>query len=173
MTSDNHHLAVGTYNCQHFKEDFYYFQEILKQCDIVLLQEHCLYKEQLHKILDMGNVLYHGTSPMDISVPLIGRPYGGCAIIWHDRLHAKFIPLECKSPRLCAGTMTLHNGLSALLINMYLPCDSRYLSASCHETMEVLDEALALVLNNPSEVTIVGGDFNSDFNRRSPQVASV
>ena len=149
MDSNVQKLCLGTYNAQHFGDlSEPYLKQVLKKCDIVFIQEHCLYVEQLPMLHKLGNILYHGSSPMDISVPLLGRPYGGCAIIWRDNLHAKFSPLPVTSTRICGGIMTLHDKISVLLINIYLPCDNRFRSPSYYETVEVLDEASSLILNN-------------------------
>ena len=82
--NDQNKLTVATYNSQHFKGASHrYVKDILAQCDILFMQEHCLYLSQLDNLYGLGDINYHGTSQMDEAAPLIGRPYGGCVILWH------------------------------------------------------------------------------------------
>ena len=57
---------------------------------------------------------------MDESVPLIGRPYGGCSIIWSSNTSCKVDRIECISKRLCAVKVTV-DGIEFVLFNMYVP----------------------------------------------------
>ena len=131
-----------------------------------------LLKSQI-KFSDLGSINFHGNSAMDESAVLIGRPFGGCAIIWRSTLHAKFFPIDCVSKRLCAGILTLNSGEALLLINLYLPCDNRYQSVSYNETVEVLNEAMLIIQNNSADSACVGGDFNADLARVTPQVTAL
>ena len=71
-------LSLATYNCKHFRDTrVAYCKKLLDICSIIFLQEHCLYEKQLNELQKLGEVLYHGVSSMDDSVPLLGRPYGG------------------------------------------------------------------------------------------------
>ena len=46
---------------------------------------------------------YHAVSAMDESyIGRVGRPKGGCAIVWHKDLALSILPIDTKSPRLCA-----------------------------------------------------------------------
>ena len=60
------------------------------------------------------------SSSMDESVPLIGRPYGGCSIIWSSNISCKVDTIECISKRLCAVKVTV-DGIEFVLFNMYVP----------------------------------------------------
>ena len=47
MMDSQRSLSVMSYNCKHFKDTgLAYFKEISKISDFIMLQEHCLYKNQ-------------------------------------------------------------------------------------------------------------------------------
>ena len=172
--NDQNKLTVATYNSQHFKGASHrYVKDILAQCDILFMQEHCLYLSQLDNLYGLGDINYHGTSQMDEDAPLIGRPYGGCVILWHNRLKASFKPIPMKSPRICAGILSLENDINLLLVHLYLPCDSRYRGSQFEQTTAVLQELMCLLSDSDAFITIIGGDLNTDFSRVTPQVSAV
>ncbi len=56
-------------------------QELFKQCDVLFLQEHALYKSQFGWFDKLSNgVGKHGVSAMDENRALHGCPNGGAAI---------------------------------------------------------------------------------------------
>ena len=62
------------------------------------------------------------TSAMDESVHLVGRPFGGCAIVWSASLKDSITKIECPCNQICAITYT-YNNVSILLLNCYMPYD--------------------------------------------------
>ena len=70
-----------------------YITELLADVDILCIQEHWLFEEQINNLENkIDNVFVYGVSGMDEQVLINGRPFDGCAIIW-DR---------AQSRRLCA-----------------------------------------------------------------------
>ena len=71
-------LRIASFNCKHFHSSgpkFDFMCDIYKDHDFVLLQEHCLYASQLHKLKQLGGAAdVTGNSSMDESRPLEGRP---------------------------------------------------------------------------------------------------
>ena len=68
MASKNNMFTIGTYNCKHFNDykiDF--MKTLVGQCNMIFLQEHCMYSESLDNLYKLGDVCYHGTSSMDIN----------------------------------------------------------------------------------------------------------
>ena len=171
MDYTNQPLAIATYNCHHFKrEKVAYLKLVLEEAGVIFMQEHCLFQSQFAEFYQIGDISYHAVSAMDDTLPIVGRPFGGCCIIWKNSLKVKFAPISCTSNRICAGTMTLDSGLTILLVNTYLPCDDRYQSSSYHESVDVLNEIATLIFNQAVDLTIVAGDFNTDLSRSTPQV---
>ena len=117
-----------SYYCKHFGVDMYVIMEtLLVACDFLLIQEHCMYKTQFVQRLNAfrPNSVCVVSSSMDESVPLIGRPYGGCSIIWSSNISCKVDTTECISKRLCGVKVTV-DSIEFVLFNMYMPCDKGY-----------------------------------------------
>ena len=170
----NKKFSISSYNCRNFNDlKIPYCKNILKSADILLLQEHCLFESMFSEFLHLGYVDYHAVSPMDINEPIIGRPYGGCAIIWHSNIDCKIRPVSIDSGRVCAVTMTFENGTSLLLINTYLPCDDRYAGCKYDDTLETLSKITSLIEEHDCDLVIVAGDLNAHFDRNTPHVKAV
>ena len=127
-------FELTTYNCAGFKpRNFNYLKEILGKTDILLLQETWLYNfefKEFDKVL--GNCSYHAVSAMDeCNVERLGRPYGGCAVIWHSNLALAFTPIITSSPRICA--VAIKSKISKLVVmSIYMPTDNDSLEECWH-----------------------------------------
>ena len=57
------------------------------QVDILLIQECWLLPSNMQRLGDIhADYLFHGKSGMRDTELLVGRPYGGVAILWHKKL---------------------------------------------------------------------------------------
>ena len=161
-------LSFTTYNCTGFKNRNYDFlRDAFSKCQVLFMQETWLYNAQ-HK--DIANVLpncqYHAVSAMpDTDVGRVGRPYGGCAIVWHSGLALSCRPLPTTSRRLCAVAAETRSH-SMLWLTVYMPVDDGTTS-SFNEYGEVLAEMSALLALHEGREVIIGGDFTVDMNRPS------
>ena len=96
-------LAVATYNSQgHGADRLAYIKNLCINHDFVFVQEHWLFKSELSVIENKLGVNIHGTSGMKENALLIGRPFGGCAIIWKPTIACEVIPIASESSRMCA-----------------------------------------------------------------------
>ena len=136
---------------------------------LLLIQEHCLYKNELGKICKLAsNAFITGKSSMDESIAREGRPFGGCAILWKANLNTVVRELECTHERLCGIIIQLGNNVELMCLNTYMPCDGRHEDGNFVEYMEVLSEIEQLLhIHSPAHV-IFGGDMNTDLNRSTP-----
>jgi exonuclease III len=143
---------------------------LVKDHDIVLLQEHWLYESQLCNLAKLGNgYCVMGTSSMDENVPRLGRPYGGSAILWSPSLKCKITPITCESSRLCA-IILYNDNATFLVINSYMPCDKGYRDdTSFPEFVDVLRQVRVLIDKYDPNFVIYGGDFNTDLSRATSQ----
>ena len=84
-------LKIVSYNCKHFVtygDKFTFIDELFSDCDLLFLQELCMYQSEFHKLLSLGGSTdMIATSAMDESVHRVGRPFGGCAIVWSASLN--------------------------------------------------------------------------------------
>ena len=168
-----HNLTIVTFNCQCFNEaKVPFLSDLFNKCDILLLQEHGLYKTQfdLFDRLDgVNGVGKHGVSSMDERVLLSGRPHGGSVILWKYDLNLKVDPVECTSQRLSAILLTLLDGKQLLICCLYMPCDDRGQNKNLIEFEQVLNEVEVLLHSNNVDMVVLGGDWNTDISRDSYQ----
>ncbi len=73
-------LRLVSYNCKGWHNGSLLVSDLLKSCDICLVQRHWLLKEQLHNLSIDSDFLSCSVSGMDSSVLLHGHLFGGCAI---------------------------------------------------------------------------------------------
>lgn len=167
-------LSVATFNCKYFdgfmKEKV--CRDLLDKCDFLLLQEHWLFLDNFHKfdkISDRYTVCKHGKSSMDPSVLRVGRPYGGCVILWKDNINLDINLVNTTSSRLNCVQITSRLGFSFLLFNVYMPTDDRTSGGNLCEYQDVLAEISTISNNINSSFIMIAGDFNTDFARNTPQ----
>ncbi len=89
----------------------------LRDCDILLVQEHWYSNTQLSdNVFEKYFPEYscHGVSGMNDKKILVGRPYGGCAILLSNSLLYKIYPVNIDGYRVC-GIRFDANGISYLL----------------------------------------------------------
>lgn len=122
MAAATRDLTVVSYNLHGYNQGFPMVLDIVsnKQPDVLLLQEHWLGPDNLHKFSDnCSNYFAFGSSAMSKclqSGPLRGRPFGGLMILVHNKL--------------CNLAETLHAServvivriRDILFVNVYLAC---------------------------------------------------
>ena len=114
----------------------------------------------------MLNVNYHAVTPMNEIEFHVGRPHGGCAIMWKSNLACDVVPINACSKRLCCVKLVLQpSNVSVLLCSVYMPCDTQYNQANLNEFNEVLEEMSFLAIAYDSDHLVFCGDFNTDFAR--------
>ena len=175
-------LRISSFNCKYFngtlKKNF--CKELLDNSDFLLIQEHWLYEDNFHKFDEIDNninICKSGKSAMDSSLIRVGRPHGGCIILWRDSIKDNIHPISTISNKLNCIKVSSDDGFEYLLFNVYMPTDDRLSNnnhntnnANFNEFQDVLAEISVICQNNPTSFIIVAGDFNSDFNRNTLQV---
>ncbi|ELT88069.1 hypothetical protein CAPTEDRAFT_210766, partial [Capitella teleta] len=131
-------------------------------------QELWLHSSEGHRITEsLSNVSMHFVSGMPDDEIHVGRPYGGCCIIWNSKLKCKVSPLPCGNSRVCAIKIDLSDG-PLLLINAYMPCDTQ---VAYHDNQlvfeEVLNDVADLIQISNIDRIVFGGDFNTELSRRA------
>ena len=159
-----------TYNCKHFRDSgpkFEFISNLAMLHNIILLQEHCLYSSEFYKLAKVGNGYgFEAVSAMNDGECRVGRPYGGCAILWNPNMNFKVKGVPCNNRRLCA--ILLENGCSKILLfNAYMPCDG---ADGFEEYCDVLDCAAAVIEKVNVNHVVFGGDFNTDIARNTRHV---
>ena len=157
-------LCIVSYNMHGFYQGIEVVKDLCcsaQSPDVILLQEHWLTPANLHLLSD--NIASHysfGKSAIDDRVtlgPLVGRPYGGAAILIKNELQ---MVTECI---FCADRYVVVRVGNFVIANVYLPCVGT--SDRRHIVEDVLQDIWSWRLMYPDRSFIIGGDFNSDLNK--------
>ena len=160
-------ITIASYNSRGLSDNRKsIIKELLSANDIVFIQEHWLFNEQLHHIGELSNChMCHAKSGMEMEVIHQGRPYGGCAIFWKKNLCKKVELLDSKSNRITAVKF-YYEDTSLLLLNVYMPCDKGVETVDFTNMLELMG---SLIHECNADYVIIGGDCNTDFQRKSIQ----
>ncbi|ELT93660.1 hypothetical protein CAPTEDRAFT_198804 [Capitella teleta] len=111
-----------------------YMHRLMKGCDILFIQEHWLYQDDLDGLCLNPDFLVFGTSAVDPSEIRMGRPYGGCAMISKKNM----------------------NCIHMLALNIYMPCDTTYDMYNVGMYNDVLYEIESLIdINHDIDIVVV------------------
>ena len=159
--SDN--FSVTTFNCKGFKyKNYDFLKSVFDECSILLLQEHWLHNFEFNNFEKvLKNCCFHAKSSMRDNELVLGRCYGGTAILWKKDLNATINIVETASPRLTSITCHI-DSRQLLIISVYMPDNVRIKE---EEFNLVLAEITSLCMQYDGYECIVGGDFNCDFVR--------
>ena len=118
-------LKVMSYNCHGFtKSKFAFIDKLFLHTDFLFLQEHWLRNNDLGFLCNASSDLsFYSCSQMSDNVVLDGRPYGGVAILWHNRLNRLVTPYKHFSTRCCAVKVD-YGHFTCVLICVYFPTDN-------------------------------------------------
>jgi hypothetical protein len=160
-------LIITTLNSRGFNASKPPFiNDLLLRSDIVLHQEHWLSESQLPMLCDLNSdFLVSAISGFDCSHVLQGRPFGGCAIFLRKSIDLYFERIECDSRRIIALLLKFKD-VKLLLFNVYMPYES---SINSDDFLMQLSLISDIIDRFPDAQVIIGGDFNTDFNRACSQ----
>ena len=149
-----------------------FINSLVDSADFILLQEHWLHNSTLN-VLDTirPGILYVASSAMCENIPLVGRPHGGCAILWKSNFSHKVEKIECRSDRLCAIKVHVTAMLHIVIFNVYMQCDAGSINIDLYT--DILNEADTIVNNVTPNEYIIMGDFNTDFRRTIVQTQTL
>ena len=88
-------IRFCTYNCWGWRTGSDYVSTLLKSLDFCLIQEHWILSEHLGAIDISDEFISLAVSGMDSSDLHLGRPYGGCAILYCKSLSSSIRMLKC------------------------------------------------------------------------------
>ena len=94
----------------------------------------------------------------------------GGAIMWQKTISSDIKPISCRSSRVCALTTTLADNVNVLIVNVYMPCDDNTRGANYDLFIDTLNSISQIIHKADTPYVLLGGDWNSDMSRTSPQV---
>lgn len=160
-------VRIATFNCRSVKASVNTVKQLCKENDIVLLQEHWLLPDELSylSLIDPDFVAF-GSSAVNVNETiLMGRPYGGTAILCRHNFVVGVKPINNMCSRITAieVSVLINNvATTVLLASVYMPTDT---GAATDEDFEFVCGCInALIVDSSASGYIFAGDFNFRFN---------
>ena len=168
-------LSVATYNCRGTAPDrLCFIQRLMQTTDILFVQEHWLYDWELSKLCaSVPNVMVMGRSGMEPDRTCLGRPFGGCAMLYKSSLKCSFLPIDTSSRRMFACIASFNEHQKYLLVCVYMPHDSRDRFSSVMYREVLADIESILEMHPGVDYVMIGGDLNTDMNRAESERPSL
>lgn len=139
------------------KRNIHFIAELCNSFDVVLLQETWLLENEIPLITNIHKDFHGtGTSAVDLSGgPLIGRPYGGTAILWRNSITC--IPVFTNESRI-TGVKITEDNRELYLLTVYMP--------TCHadnliDFTNCLSSLHSIITDNENSEALIMGDFNA------------
>ena len=154
-------LQISSYNCKSFKRNIGGISRLCDSSDIVFLQEHWLFPSDLPSLNNVHkDFMSFGISSMDLSDGLIlGRPFGGLAVLWKNNLAPFVKPISFDDNRII-GLECKIDDLKILLLGVYLPYDTK---KNFDQYVYYLAKLKSIVDDFDSPNVCILGDFNADI----------
>lgn len=118
-------LRLTTFNCKNIRTCGPVFCELSKTEDILLIQEHWLFKCQLDLLNELNENFCVSAKAVDHYDPIppiqIPRGYGGVAIFWKNDID--HIVNDTERGNQCIKCIELLTEKPTLIINVYMPCN--------------------------------------------------
>ena len=113
---------------------------------------------------------YTGKSGVDETVGILpGRPSSGVAILFKKSLAHHINSIDVPIRRVCAINISDDSNCNTIVINVYCPCDNSSNANLNKEYEDVLNDVKSIFLSNNVDAVIIGGDFNTCFDRHNVQ----
>jgi hypothetical protein len=157
-------LRMCTYNCRSIKSSTEVVRELCDASDICLLQEHWLADYDLPLLSNIHSEFYaRGISAMDTTQLLVGRPFGGVAILWRKSLGSAVKVCTYDDSRLIGLELTC-GSTQMLVLCVYLPTDC---NDNLDEFVSYLGKIHSIVDEAGTPNTFIVGDWNANILRSS------
>jgi len=150
-------MNIVSWNCKNFKTNSTWLNAMFCDVDIFLLQETWLYNFEQNLIEKcFPDYFCVSISSMPEScVPKKGRPFGGSAILVHNKFGDSLVLVNNSDPRLLCLKMKTHFG-ELLVINVYFPCNTRQNEKLITSYISKLEN----IISDHNGPVLVAGDFN-------------
>jgi exonuclease III len=155
-------LNIVSYNLHGFNQGISLLLSLCTKNDIVFVQEHWLYPNELDKLAAVNeHFMCVATSAMSTAMERgirHGRPYGGVGILINNDLLGQYKCLAKRERFICIS-------LGAIaFVNVYLPVESGNNEYE-ENLLCILNDIRSVLSDFDMHSVVIGGDFNVDFNR--------
>jgi len=164
-SAESQQLIVISYNMHGFNQGSHGIKELIDKLSpsIMLVQEHWLTPDNLDRLNSLSDDYFvFGSSAMNATVcsgPLIGRPFGGTAVIINKNI------ISLTTNIVSCDRFTVVKIADWLFVSVYLPCVGSIDRDLLY--CEILSEIEALIVANNNCHCCIAGDFNTNLNNNS------
>jgi endonuclease/exonuclease/phosphatase family metal-dependent hydrolase len=154
-------FVIVSYNLHGFNQGSHGIRDLIKTVspDMIMLQEHWLSPDNLYKLNTLSaDYFVFASSAMNGCVdsgPLIGRPFGGTAIII-KKTFASLTTTLVSRERFTAVKLA-----DWIFVTVYLPCNGTFNRDTLY--YDVLADIDVLIGSHPNSHVMIAGDFNTDL----------
>ena len=157
-------LKVASFNFRGFKSAADSISKLFKEVDILAVQEHWLLPTELGNLASINEeALYSAVFPMEMDKIVVGRPFGGVAILWHKRFYQSVSTIQTASDRMSAIWITTDLG-TILIISVYMPVDYGN-EQSVEDYITEIGLLGGLLESNEYDSVTILGDLNTDLRK--------
>lgn len=152
-------VNLCTFNCKNITQSADCVRRLCARADVIALQETWLLPHDVPFLATIdGDFAYTGKSAVDISAGvLVGRPYGGVALLRRKSLFASVSAINCASDRIVCIKIS-QGERSMLIFSVYMPTDC---AENRTEFTSCLSEIISVIESSEVESVFVLGDFNA------------
>jgi ribosomal protein L44E len=162
-------LRIVSYNCKNIKTSTQAINHLLRENNVILIQEHWLFQFQIHKLGEIAaDICFEGKSvdiQNNINPSQQPRGYGDVAVIWKKEIHHLIKPCKDGNERIQCIEFKDNNQRPLLIVSVYLP------TKGCHDLDEYIDSIDQLFeiyqKYNLTHDILIGGDINEDLTKKS------
>ena len=153
-------FKVCSFNCRSVRNSMHDVVHLCNTHDFVLLQEHWLIAQDLPLLNSIHpDFLSYGLSAVDVSTDiLVGRPYGGTAILYKKAIASSVQIVPSGESRITCIQVDTNFGI-LLLVNVYMPTNYGDSESLC-SYVDCLAKLQALILETNATNVLIAGDFN-------------
>lgn len=158
-------FRVSSYNCKSFKRNIGGIVKLCDVSDIVFIQEHWLFPSDLSLLNNVhSDYMAYGISSIDPTDGLLlGRPFGGVAVLWRNNLAPFVKPITYADDRIIGLECDIGDH-KLLFLGVYLPYDTKQ---NFDQYVHYLAKVKCIVDDFDSPYVCVLGDFNADIIKQS------
>ena len=159
-------LKICSFNMHGFNNGVSMTNLLCNNHDLIFLQEHWLIADDLSKLNSINsNFCSFGLSSMNHKIAsdiLVGRPFGGVAVLWKKSLSCRIKILDCDYANGRYFSVSIsENSADYIFTCVYFPCSS---NRTKNEYVVIASEIIAhidMILSNyPLAAHFIIGDFN-------------
>ena len=166
MNVPKNSLSMCSFNCRSLKNSKESISSLCDNYDFIFIQEHWLLPNELPLLNNVHKeFISYATSAIDIgSDVLTGRPYGGTAVLYHNRFSNCVTNVTSYNSRICGVILSTDDG-NIMLISVYMPTNYGD-DISLLAYIECLCNIQSMIAENNVVDIIIAGDFNCSINSR-------